>query len=147
MRIMMVDDDPAILSLVASVFEADGEHYLEAFADPVEAWVRLTDLTRPTPDIVILDVVMPGLNGLDLLQDLRSHAYRFDVPVVLLTARDSVDDEVTGWYAGCDAYVRKPFDPMELMEAVELVADAGPDLRVARRRQRLQQLLGHSLFQ
>lgn len=142
MRIMMVDDDPVILSLVASVFELDGGHDLEAYADPVEAWMRLTDLDQPTPDVIILDVVMPGLDGFDLLKDLRSHPYRFDVPVVMLTARDGVDDELTGWYAGCDAYLRKPFDPHELQETVAALTVAGPDLRLARRHTKLARLLG-----
>lgn len=145
MHIMIVDDDQVILSLVASVFEG-ADHELEVFLQPAEAWSRLTDLGQPTPDIVILDVMMPGLSGLDLLADLRSHPYRFDVPVVLLTGRDSVDDEVTGWYAGCDAYVRKPFDPAELVEVVTTVAGAGPELRIARRHKRLGSLLGPSVL-
>ncbi|MDX1622347.1 MAG: response regulator transcription factor [Nitriliruptorales bacterium] len=142
MRILVVDDDTVILSLVASVFEGAGDYALETYADPVEAWVRLTDLDSPTPDIIVLDVTMPGLNGLDLLKDLRAHPFRFDIPVVLLTARDSIDDEVLGWYAGCDAYVRKPFDPAELLKTVDALEEAGSDLRLARRHAKLSKLLG-----
>lgn len=141
-RILVVDDDPSIRTLVAAVLESeDTEYEVETAEDGTAAVARLSDEDRPAPDAVVLDVMMPGLDGFEVLAWIRATTWLYDLPVVMLTARTAHEDEVDGFHRGCDAYVRKPFEPTDLTEVLAGVLQAGPELRIARRRQRLVELL------
>ena len=107
--ILIVDDDASILRMLARTFGAEG-YDVSVAAGGGEA---LAALERSVPELVVLDVAMPGLDGLAVCRRLRSKG--LEVPVLLLTARDSVPDRVAGLDAGADDYLVKPFAAEELL--------------------------------
>lgn len=112
--IMVVDDEPMVREVVATYLEAAG-HQVECFADGAQAAKRL----RAGPvDLVVLDVMLPHVDGLQLLRDLRRTS---DVPVILLTARGDESERIAGLEGGADDYVVKPFSPRELVARVGVV--------------------------
>src|SRR6266851_7979867 len=109
MRILVVDDDPAVRRSLEHALHRDG-YELTAVADGAAA---LAEHARtPPPDAVVLDVMMPEPNGLEICRRLRDAGD--DTPILLLTARDLVDDRVAGLDAGADDYLVKPFALEEL---------------------------------
>jgi DNA-binding response OmpR family regulator len=109
--VLIVDDDPKIRDLLRLYVEREG--HLAAFAaDGPEA---LAVAGQSRPDLVLLDVMLPGLDGFEVCRRLREES---DVPVVLLTARSGDSDKVVGLDIGADDYVVKPFSPRELMARV-----------------------------
>jgi two-component system response regulator MprA len=111
MKILVVDDDPAVRDAVRRALQLDG-YEVEPAADGAEALVRL-DVTDHRPDAVVLDVMMPNVDGLEVCRRLRGAADT--VPVLMLTARDEVSDRVAGLDAGADDYLVKPFALEELL--------------------------------
>jgi DNA-binding response OmpR family regulator len=120
-RVLVVDDEPMVREVVAQYLRLDGVQVQEA-ADGAEA-VAL--LERSLPDLVVLDVMLPGVDGLEILRSLRR---RGDVPVILLTARADEVDRIVGLELGADDYVVKPFSPREVAARVKTVLrrSAGP---------------------
>jgi CheY-like chemotaxis protein len=112
--VLVADDDEDVLLLVRAVLEREG-HEVIATRDGAEA-VAAAEQRRP--DIAVLDVAMPELDGLEVLRRLRADATTTDVPVVLLSARVQEDDVKRGYADGANAYVQKPFSPRELTERV-----------------------------
>jgi two-component system response regulator ChvI len=129
-NIALVDDDKNILASVNMLLEQEGYH-VRTFSDGASA---LTALTANPPDLAILDIKMPRMDGLELLRRLRQTA---DLPVIFLTSKDEEIDELMGLNAGADDYIRKPFSQRLLLERVKAVlrraegnkagAAAGPD--------------------
>ncbi|WP_432559586.1 response regulator transcription factor [Granulicoccus sp. GXG6511] len=120
MRILVVDDDQAVRDSLARSLEYNGYEVTTA-TDGVEA---LAKLAAGRPDAVIMDVMMPRLDGLETTRMLRQNGN--DVPILVLTARDSVDDRVDGLDAGGDDYMAKPFALDELLARIRaLVRRAG----------------------
>lgn len=113
--VLVADDDPDIRELVALSLRHCG-YDLRLAGDGEEA-LRLAQ-ERP-PDLAVLDVAMPGLDGYELTRRLRSHPPTRAVPVLLVTARARPEDEARGYAAGASGYVRKPFGTRELRERVE----------------------------
>jgi DNA-binding response OmpR family regulator len=113
-RALVVDDDPAIRTLVRKVLEAEGWRIEEA-ADGATA---LKAVETDTPDLVILDVMMPDTHGLDVLAHLR---VRNEIPVILLTAMGAESDRIRGLDLGADDYIVKPFSPGEFAARVRSV--------------------------
>jgi two-component system response regulator MprA len=109
MRILVVDDDYAIRESLDRALRANG-YEVQLASDGTEA-LQATDATPF--DAVVLDVLMPGRNGIDVCRSLRSAGYR--VPILVLTARDAVRDRVAGLEAGADDYLVKPFALEELI--------------------------------
>jgi DNA-binding response OmpR family regulator len=112
--VLVADDDEDVLSLVTTVLERAG-HEVIAARDGAEA-LALAQQRRP--DLAVLDVAMPQLDGLEVLRRLRRSRETAEVPVVLLSARAQESDVVLGYETGASAYVRKPFSPRELSERV-----------------------------
>src|SRR5215475_8822592 len=112
--IALVDDDKNILESVSMLLEQEGYH-IRSFSDPAAA---LTALTTAPPDLAILDIKMPRMDGLELLRRLRQSA---DMPVIFLTSKDEEIDELMGLNAGADDYIRKPFSQRLLLERVKAV--------------------------
>jgi two-component system response regulator MprA len=110
--LLLVDDDAPILRMLARTLEAEG-YAVEAAADGGAA---LAAVERSLPDAIVLDVTMPGLDGLAVTRRLRAKGLR--VPILLLTARDAVHERVAGLDAGADDYLAKPFDTEELSARV-----------------------------
>ena len=90
----------------------------EAAADAQEALVAINE---KRPDLVILDWMMPGISGVELTRRLRKNPYTSDIPIIMLTAKVTEDDKVTGFEAGSDDYIIKPFSPRELMARIRAV--------------------------
>jgi DNA-binding response OmpR family regulator len=112
--ILVVDDDPVILQLLQVNFEMEGFTVLTA-ADGVEG-VERTRADRP--DIVVSDVMMPRMSGLELVSALKGDPDTAGIPVLLLTAKAQQADVATGLEQGADDYVTKPFEPLELVDRV-----------------------------
>jgi two-component system, OmpR family, response regulator MprA len=131
MTILVVDDERAVRDSLRRALELDG-YSVELAADGLEALRLLEDGGRA--EVVILDVMMPGLDGLEVCRRLRRGGNR--VPVLMLTARDEVENRVAGLDAGADDYVTKPFALEELLARVRALlrrtgAEAGDVLRFA----------------
>jgi DNA-binding response OmpR family regulator len=109
--VLVVDDDPKIRELLRLYLERDG-HQVVFAADGVEA---LAAAAERKPDMVLLDVMLPRIDGLEVCRRLREQG---DVPILLLTARSGDSDKVIGLDLGADDYVVKPFSPRELMARV-----------------------------
>ncbi len=109
-RILVVDDEDSIRSLIRRRLETEGYEVLTA-GDGEEA-LRLAE--EWLPDLVILDVIMPRIDGLELCRRMREDPHLAQLPVVFLTSRESVNDRIRGFEAGADDYLPKPFDLREL---------------------------------
>ena len=114
LRVLVVDDEPMVREVVVSYLEREGFKVAEA-ADGDTA-LRL--VLEGRPDLVVLDIMLPAINGLEVLSEIRK---RYDVPVILLTARTEEVDRILGLELGADDYVVKPFSPRELMARVRSV--------------------------
>ena len=140
--ILVVDDDPTLREVVSGYLERAGLDVLEADDGPS----AITTARDRSPDLVVLDLTLPGLDGLEVFRRMR--AERGDLPVVMLTARGEESDRVLGLEIGADDYVTKPFSSRELVLRVQSILrrsaqTAAPaadlplvdgDLRVDRRR-------------
>jgi DNA-binding response OmpR family regulator len=113
-RVLVVDDEPMVREVVTAYLERDGFR-VTGVGDGRSA---LKSFLASTPDLVVLDVMLPEIDGFSLLTELRKHA---DVPVILLTARTEETDRVLGLELGADDYVVKPFSPRELAARVRSV--------------------------
>ncbi len=114
-NIALVDDDKNILASVSMLLEQEG-YQISTFTDPAAA---LTALTAAAPDLAILDIKMPRMDGLELLRRLRQA--NESLPVIFLTSKDEEIDELMGLNAGADDYIRKPFSQRLLLERVRAV--------------------------
>ena len=114
-RIVVVDDDPAVLRAVTAVLEAAG-YRVEGARDQRDA---LRAVLADPPALVVLDVNMPGLDGWELCDILRRQSHTRDVPVLFLTGRADLRDQITAMQVGGSDYVTKPFRPEELRAKVE----------------------------
>ena len=109
--ILVVDDDVALAEMIGIVLENDG--YRVVFCS--DGSKALSQFQEHNPDLVLLDVMLPGMDGFDVCRAIRRVS---DVPIVMLTARSDTSDVVTGLEAGADDYVPKPFKPKELVARV-----------------------------
>ena len=112
--VLVVDDEPIVREVVVKYLERDGFRTLEA-GDGVRARELLNETT---PSLVVLDVMLPGVDGLELCRWIRS---RSELPVIMLTARGEEADRIVGLELGADDYVTKPFSPRELAVRVRTV--------------------------
>ncbi len=114
-RILVADDDVDIRELVEFKLSTMG-HDIVAVGDGAAA----VDACRAAkPDLAVLDVMMPGVSGLDAIREIRADPDLADLPVILLTARAQESDVETGFDSGADDYITKPFSPRELASRVE----------------------------
>lgn len=113
-RVLIVDDDPLILDLVRAVLEDAGVE-LDIARDGMEALKRAGERV---PDVVVLDVMMPGMDGFEVCRAFRSDPRYARSRIVMLTARATEDDRREGLAAGADAFFTKPFSALELIETV-----------------------------
>jgi two-component system KDP operon response regulator KdpE len=113
-KILVVDDEPHLVKLVRSNLEAQHFRVLTAMDGPS----GLAMVEKEGPDLVILDIMLPGMDGFDVLQKIREFS---SVPVIMLTAKDQDVDVVRGLQHGADDYVKKPFSVHELLARVEAV--------------------------
>ena len=112
--VLVVDDDPVIQKLLKVNFEMEGYDVITA-GDGAEG---LAAARSEGPDVVILDIMMPKMNGLEVLTALKQDKNTESIPVILLSAKAQSSDVQAGLDRGADAYVTKPFDPLELLDRV-----------------------------
>ncbi|MDU4960248.1 MAG: response regulator transcription factor [Sporomusaceae bacterium] len=108
LTIVLVDDDEKITKLLRAYFEAEGFAVLTAR----DGYIALDMIQSCQPDLVILDVMLPGIDGYEICRRVRRES---DVPIIMLTARDEEPDRLTGLEIGADDYVAKPFSPREVV--------------------------------
>ena len=113
-RILVVDDDPVIQKLLEVNFQMEGYDVATA-GDGAEA---LAAVAAERPDAVVLDMMMPKIDGIEVLRRLKADPATSSLPVLLLSARAQASDVADGLDAGADAYMTKPFDPVDLLERV-----------------------------
>jgi len=113
-RILVAEDDPDVRRLVAIALMAEG-HEVSTAEDGLRA---MHALSESSPDLLVLDVMMPNMDGYDVLEQMAEQGLRGQVRVMMLTARSSERDWARGFEMGCDAYMTKPFDIEELLAKV-----------------------------
>ncbi|CCW34262.1 response regulator with CheY-like receiver domain and winged-helix DNA-binding domain [Chthonomonas calidirosea] len=116
-KILAVDDERAIVRLVQINLERQGYQVVTAY-DGKEA---LEKVASEKPDLVVLDVMMPYMDGFEVLQQLRKNPETRDLPVIMLTAKAQDTDVFRGYTSGVDLYLTKPFNPMELVSFVKRI--------------------------
>ena len=122
-KVLVVDDEAHIRELCELYLTRDG-FQVESVGDGEEALRRVT---QSKPDLVVLDVMLPGMDGLEVCREIRKAS---QVPIIMLTARDEVTDKIVGLELGADDYVTKPFAPQELVARARALlrrAQAEPD--------------------
>jgi len=122
-RILLVDDDQTILGFVRLVLETQGHQILLA-QNGEEA---LTQFEAQAPDLILLDIMMPHKNGLDVCQEIRRSAPL--LPIIFLTAKQQVQDLVLGFNSGADDYITKPFNRQELLARVQSALRRSEEIR------------------
>jgi DNA-binding response OmpR family regulator len=117
--VLVVDDEPIVRQVVATYLRQEGHPTLEA----ADGRTALALIERADPGLVVLDVMLPGLDGLEVCRAIRR---RSDTPVIMLTARGEEADRIVGLDIGADDYVTKPFSPRELVARVRSVLRRSP---------------------
>jgi DNA-binding NarL/FixJ family response regulator len=116
-RLLVVDDDPGLLLAVSETLRAEG-YDVKTARRGAEA---LVIVAQSLPDLIISDIRMPGMDGYQLVKNLRSNARTRLVPIVFLSAKDETTDRIAGFRTGVDAYLTKPFEPEELTAVVAAI--------------------------
>jgi len=114
MKVLVADDDPNVCEIIRIYFEQQGIELLEAYDG--EAALELVE--RETPDLVILDVMMPKMDGYEACREILK---RYDMPILMLTAKGDEFDRVLGLELGADDYMTKPFSPRELVARMKAI--------------------------
>lgn len=128
MKILVVDDEKEIVQLIRITLKEEGYHILGVF-NGEEA---LKIASEKIPDLIILDLILPGIDGLEVCRILKNNTETKDIPIIMLTAKGSETDVVVGLELGADDYMHKPFRPRELIARVKAVlrrADLKPKER------------------
>jgi two-component system, OmpR family, alkaline phosphatase synthesis response regulator PhoP len=119
-KILAVDDERHIVRLVEVNLARAGYQVVTAF-DGREA---LQKVEAEKPDLVVLDVMMPFMDGFEVLRNLKANPETAEIPVIMLTAKAQDADVFRGWQSGVDCYLTKPFNPMELLTFVKRIFDS-----------------------
>ena len=115
--VIVVDDHPDITDFVKIALEAQGHSVICAHSGP-ELFRQLEGVK---PDVIFLDIMMPKMDGFEVLKRLRENPSTSDIPVILLTAKSQYEDILTGYKEGADYYIPKPFISTQLLTAMDLV--------------------------
>ena len=118
-RVLLVDDDPVLLEVLRTVLDLE-EFEVTTAVDGREALERVA---QEVPQVVVCDVAMAGIDGFEVCRRLRRDPATQHLPVVLLTAHGGPDEHRAGLEAGCDAFLTKPFSPLELIELLRGAGD------------------------
>lgn len=135
-RLLIVDDEPNLLIAVAAVLRDDGFDVKTARSGR-EALVMIA---RASPDLIVSDVRMPGMDGYELARRLRSTANFALIPIVFLSAKDETEDRIEGFRSGVDVYLTKPFEPDELVAVIRAILQ-----RIERTHSTIARLVGSDL--
>jgi len=113
-KILVVDDEKKIVEIIKAYLERDGYEIMVAY----DGKTALELVKKSSPDLVILDLMLPEVSGWDVCRTIRKES---DVPVIMVTAREDVTDKIIGLELGADDYITKPFEPKELVSRVRAV--------------------------
>jgi DNA-binding response OmpR family regulator len=127
--VLVVDDDEIIRGMLAFLFESEGYSVEQA----KDGAVALESLHVESPECMVLDLMMPGVDGLTVLRQRAAEGLAADTRVVVLTAKSGSDDAVWCWEAGADEYLTKPFDPQKLVRIVKDLTALSPEEAKRRR--------------
>jgi two-component system response regulator VicR len=117
-RVVVIEDDPAMIQLIALILENHSFEVISATGGPE----GLEAIAREKPDLVLLDLMMPGMSGWDVYQQMKADEYMETVPVIVVTAKARNIDKTLGLYiAKVQDYITKPFGPAELLNSIARV--------------------------
>jgi DNA-binding response OmpR family regulator len=120
-RILVVDDNPDSLAIMRTILENRGYRVV-----PAGSGAEALQIVRSTPvDLVLLDVMMPAMSGIEVLQQIKRTAAIARVPVILVTAKTHDEDLLSGYEYGADYYIPKPFNAKQLLYGIDLVLGQG----------------------
>jgi two-component system alkaline phosphatase synthesis response regulator PhoP len=119
--IMVVDDNPDIITIVKTILEGKGYGVLSASSGPE----LLNMLKTQKPDLIILDIMMPEMDGLEVLTRLKGMSDTTSIPIILLTAKVQYEDVLGGYKLGADYYITKPFTSTQLVNGINLLLGEG----------------------
>lgn len=114
--VLVVDDEPHIVNLVKLSLGDKKYNVMGAYS----AKEALTTMKKTTPDLVIVDLMMPGINGFDLCREIRDFSEMSNIPIIILSAKNQFYDKLHAVEVGADDYITKPFDPAELEKRIQL---------------------------
>ncbi len=115
-KILVVDDDKNVVQIIAVNLRYEGMEVIEAY-DGEEALLKAE---TERPDLILLDIMMPSLDGIEVCRRLKRIPALADVPIIMLTAKTMDEDMLAGWEAGADDYLTKPFNPLGLIQRVKI---------------------------
>ncbi len=136
-RILIVDDDETVVNLLATIIEMEGMVPLKALS----AKEAFAIMGQGLPDLVLLDIMMPQLDGFEVLAMLRKEQRTKQLPVIILTGITDKKNMIKGWREQADAWITKPFDPMQLIAAVRQVLARSMEERMEERARNIDELL------
>lgn len=136
-RILIVDDDETIVNLLATIFEMEGMIPLKALS----AKEALAVMEQGPPDLILLDIMMPELDGFEVLAILRKDQRTKHLPVIILTGLTDKKNMLKGWREQADEWVTKPFDPMQLIATIRQILAKSLEERMAERARHIDDLL------
>jgi len=116
-KVLLVDDDSDVLLYISTILTREGNYSIETAEDGEEA---LKKVASDPPDIIILDLMMPGINGMEVCRSLKSDEVTKYIPVIMLSARRDITDIVEGMETGANDYLTKPFNPEELVARLQV---------------------------
>lgn len=116
-RIIVVEDEKSIAQVITYNLEKEG-YQVRLFKDGAQAW---QEIQKEIPDLLLLDWMVPGMDGLEICRQVRAHPRTAHVPVIMLTAKTQETDKIVGLEMGADDYIPKPFSPRELTARVKAV--------------------------
>src|SRR5947207_2985098 len=117
LKVLVIDDEENIIEFIRLGLRYEGFH-VESASDGEQG---ITAAQRINPDLIILDIMLPGIDGLEVCRRLRANPITREIPVLMLTAKDDVRDRITGLRTGADDYLTKPFDFDELLERIRAI--------------------------
>ena len=115
--VLVVDDNPDSVRIVESILKGNGYEVVAA----TSGQEALTAIEAKPPAVILLDVMMPGMSGLEVLEKLRAQPKHGRIPVILLTAKSQDEDVISGYRYGADYYIPKPFTSKQLLYGIRLV--------------------------
>jgi len=118
-KILIADDEDSLRTLVRAVLEAEDKYLIEEAIDGDEVMIRIK---AQKPDILILDIMMPGQSGFEVCEKIKQTAELKDIKVIILTAKGQVTEEKWAKSIGADHFISKPFSPLELLELVNNIS-------------------------
>jgi len=118
-KILIADDEDSLRTLVRAVLEAEDKYLIEEAIDGDEVMIRIK---AQKPDILILDIMMPGQSGFEVCEKIKQTADLKDIKVIILTAKGQVTEEKWAKSIGADHFISKPFSPLELLELVNNIS-------------------------